>query len=135
MGVDQHVPRVSRVGDAGVPGHFNITLNTTKNKEIIEKLWKSKEKEGELKYVLIDENPGKKHILKLDNLPEEVPTKAMEAYLSKYLIKAQLEITIKDFTEYGLGKIEIEEGTVTHEGLRRAFPRNVWVGPGVSAQV
>ena len=26
---------------------------------------------------LIDENPDKKHILKLDNLPEEVPTKAI----------------------------------------------------------
>ena len=57
------------------------------------------------------------------------------AYLSKYLIKPQLEITIKDFTEYGLGKIEIGEGTVTHEGLRKALPRKIWVGPGVSARV
>ena len=134
MGVDQHVQRVSRAGDVGVPGHFNITLNTTKDKEKIEKLYK-KDKEGKLKYVLIDENPDKKHVLKLDSLPEEVPTKVMEAYLSKYLIKPQLEITIKDFTEYGLGKIELGEGTVTHEGLRRILPRKIWVGPGVSARV
>ena len=116
MGVDQHVQRVSRAGDVGVPGHFNITLNTTKDKEKIEKLYK-KDKEGKLKDVLIDENPDKKHVLKLDRLPEEVPTKVMEAYLSKYLIKPQLEITIKNFTEYGLGKIELGEGAVTHEGL------------------
>ena len=32
MGVDQHVQRVSRVGDVGTPGHFRITLNTTKDK-------------------------------------------------------------------------------------------------------
>ena len=86
-------------------------------------------KEGKLKYALIDENPDKKHILKLDNLPEEVHTKAMEAYLSKYVIKPQMEITIKDFTEYGLGKIEIGEGTVMHEGLRRAIPRMVMGWP------
>ena len=140
MGVDQHVQRASWAGDVGVPGHFNITLNTTKDKEKIEKLYK-KDKEGKLKYVLIDENPDKKHVLKLDSLPEEVPTKVIESYLSKYLIKPQLEITIKDFTEYGekkeygLGKIELGEGTVTHEGLRRILPRKIWVGPGVSAQV
>ena len=134
MGVDQHVQIVSRAGDVGVPGHFNITLNTTKHKEKIEKLYK-KDKEGKLKYVLKEENRDKKHVLKLDSLPEEVPTKVMEAYLSKYLIQPQLEITIKDFTEYGLGKTEVREGTVTHEGLRRILPRKIWVGPGVSAQV
>ena len=53
MGLDQHVQRVSRVGNVGPLGHFNITLNTTKDKEKIEKLWKSKEKEGKLKYALI----------------------------------------------------------------------------------
>ena len=134
MGVDQHVQRVSRAGDVGVPGHFNITLNTTKDKEKIEKLYK-KDKEGKLKYLLIDANPDKKQVLKLDSLPEEVPTKVMEAYLSKYLMKPQLEITIKDFTEHGLGKIELGEGTVTHEGLRRILPRKIWVGSGVSALV
>ena len=41
----------------------------------------------------------------------------MEAYLSKYMIRPQLEIAVRDFTEYGLGKIELGEGTVTHEGL------------------
>ena len=82
MRVDQHVQRVWRAGDVGVPGHFNIILNTTKDKEKIKKLWK-KDKEGKLKDVLIDENPDKKHVLKLDNLPEEVPTKAMEAYHKK----------------------------------------------------
>ena len=33
MGVDQHVQRVSCMGNVGTPGHFNITLNTTKDKE------------------------------------------------------------------------------------------------------
>ena len=117
MGVDQHVQRVSKASDVGVPGHFNITLNTTKDKEKIEKLYK-KDKEGKLKYLLREENPDKKHVLSLESLPEEVPTKVMEAYLSKYLIRPQLEIAIRDFTEYGLGKIELGEGTVTHEGLR-----------------
>ena len=56
-------------------------------------------------------------------------------FLSKYLIRPQLEIAIRDFTEYGLGKIELGEGTVTHEGLRRILPRKIWVGPGVSARV
>ena len=134
MGVDQHVQRVSKASDVGVPGHFNITLNTTKDKEKIEKLYK-KDKEGKLKYLLIEENPDKKHVLSLESLPEEVPTKVMEAYLSKYLIRPQLEIAIRDFTEYGLGKIELGEGTVTHEGLRRILPRKIWVGPGVSARV
>ena len=126
---------MSRVGNEGLSGHFNITLNTTKDKEKIEKLWKSKDKEGTFKYVLIDENPDKKHILKLDNLPEEVQTKAMEAFLSKYLIKPQMEITIKDFTEFGLGKIEIGEATVMHKGLKKALPRMVWAGPGVKTCV
>ena len=44
------------------------------------------------------------------------------------MIKPQLEITIKDFTEYGLGKIEIGERIVTHEGLR-TIPRMVWIDP------
>ena len=43
MGLDQHIQKVSSVGP---PGHFNITLNTTKDKEKNEKLWKSKEKKG-----------------------------------------------------------------------------------------
>ena len=47
MGVDQHVQRVSKASDVGVPGHFNITLNTTKDKEKIENYIK-KTKKGNL---------------------------------------------------------------------------------------
>ena len=46
-----------------------------------------------------------------------------------------MEITVRDLSEHGLGKVEIGEATVTHKGLRRAIPRMVWVSPGVRARV
>ena len=33
---------------------------------------------------MIGENPQREFTLKLDSLPEEVPTEVMEVYLSKY---------------------------------------------------
>ena len=56
-----------------------ITFKTTKSKEIIEKIWNAKVKEGRLGYEMIDENLQQESALKLDRLPEEVPTAAMEA--------------------------------------------------------
>ena len=84
---------------------------------------------------MIDENPQREFALKLDRLPEEVPTEEMEAYLSKYVKNPKMEITVRDLSEHGLRKVEIGEATVTHKGLRRAIPRMVWVGPGVRARV
>ena len=85
VGWDKHIQRVTRVWDVCPNGHFTITFNTTKSTELIEKIWNSKVKEGRLGYEMIDENPQREFTLKLDNLPEEVPTKVMEGYLSKYL--------------------------------------------------
>ena len=73
--------------------------------------------------------------MKLDNLPEEVPTRVMEAYLSKYLINPKMTIKVLYLTEVGMGMIEIDEATVSHKGIRRPIPRRIWVGPGVSARV
>ena len=84
---------------------------------------------------MICENPQREFALKLDRLPEEVPTEAMEAYLIKYVKNPKMQITIWDLSEHGLGKIKIGEATVTHKGLRRVIPRMVWVGPGVRARV
>ena len=135
VGWDKHLQRVTRMWDVGPAGHFTITFKTTKSKEIIEKIWNAKVKEGRLGYEMIDENPQREFALKLDRLPEEVPTEAMEAYLSKYVKNPKMEITVRDLSEHGLGKVEIGEATVTHKGLRRAIPRMVWVGPGVRARV
>ena len=135
VGWDKHIERVTRVWDVGPTGHFTITFNTTKSKEIIEKIWNAKVKEGRLGYEMIGKNPQREFTLKLDRLPEEVPTEAMEAYLSKYVKNPKMEITVRDLSEHGLGKLEIGEATVTHKGLRRAIPRMVWVGPGVRARV
>ena len=84
---------------------------------------------------MIGENPQHEFALKLDRLPEEVPTEAMEVYLSKYVKNPNTEITVRDLSEHGLGKVEIGEATVTYKGLRRAIPRMVWVSPGVRARV
>ena len=92
-------------------------------------------KEGKLNYQMIDENPHREFTLKLDNLPEEVPTRAMEVYLSKYLMNPKMEITIWDLSEYGLGKVKIGETTVKHKWLRRTIPTMIWVGPGMRARV
>ena len=75
---DKHIQRVTRVWDVGPAGHFTITFNTTKSKEIIEKIWNVKVKEGRLGYEMIGENPQREFELKLDRLPEEVPTEAMD---------------------------------------------------------
>ena len=115
--------------------HFTIVFNTTKSKEIVEKIWNVKVKEGRLGYEMIGGNPQREFSLKLDRLPEEVPTEVMEAYLGKYVKNPKMEITVRDLSEHGLGKVEIGEATVTHKGLRRAIPRMVWVGPGVRACV
>ena len=135
VGWDKHLQRVTRMWDVGPAGHFTITFKTTKSKEIIEKIWNAKVKEGRLGYEMIDKNPQREFALKLDRLPEEVPTEAMEAYLSKYVKNSKMEITVRDLSEHGLGKVEIGEATVTHKGLRRAIPWMVWVGPGVRARV
>ena len=60
--------------------------------------------------------------VKLDQLLEEVPTKAMEAYPSKYLIQPKVTITMLDFSEHGLGEVETNEATVEHRGVRRYIP-------------
>ena len=109
--------------------------HSTKSKEIIEKIWNAKVKEGRLGCEMICENPQREFALKLDRLPEEVPTEAMEAYLIKYVKNPKMQITIWDLSEHGLGKIKIGEATVTHKGLRRVIPRMVWVGSGVRARV
>ena len=135
VGWEKHLQRVTRVWDVGPAGHFTITFKTTKSKEIIEKIWNAKVKEGRLGYEMTDENPQREFALKLDRLPEEVPTEVMEAYLSKYVKNPKMEITVRDLSKHGLGKVEIGEATVTHKGLRRAIPRMIWVGPGVRARV
>ena len=111
--------------DVSPAGHFTITFKTTKSKEIIEKIWNAKVKEGRLGYEMIGEHPQQAFALKLDRLPKEVPTEAMEAYLSKYVKNLKMEITVKYISEYGLGKVEIGEATVTHKGLRRSIPRMI----------
>ena len=129
---NQHLQRVSAKDDAG---HFSITFKDTKSKTIIENMWETKVKEGKLSYRILKKDPIKEHIMELDDLPEEVPTRVMEAYLSKYLINPKMTITLRDLTEYGMGMIEIGEATVSHKGIRRPIPRRIWVGPGVSARV
>ena len=129
----QHVTRVTPNSDE--PGGLIVTFKSTQAKDIVEKIWNQKVLEGKLKYKLMEEDTDSEYIMKLDRLPEEVPTKAMEAYLTKYVINPKMEITVQDLSEYGLGTIEIGEATVTHEGLRRLIPRYVWVGPGVTARV
>ena len=101
---NQHLQRVSAKDDAG---HFSITFKDTKSKTIIENMWETKVKEGKLSYRILEKDPIKEHIMELDNLPEEVPTRVMEAYLSKYLINPKMIITLSDLTEYGMGMIEI----------------------------
>ena len=135
LGWDKHIQRVTRMWNVGPFGHFTISFNTTKAKEIIEKIWNAQVKEGRLGYEMIGEKPQREFTLKLDSLPEEVPAEAMEAYLSKYVKKPKMEITVMDLSEHGLGKVEIGEATVTHKGIRRVIPRMVWVGPGVRARV
>ena len=80
----QHVQRLSSRPEAGL---FSVTFKDTKAKEEISNQWESKVREGSLSYRLIMEEVQTDQIMKLDQLPEEVPTKAMEAYLSKYLIQ------------------------------------------------
>ena len=98
-------------------------------------MWETKVKEGKLSFRILEKDPIKEHIMELDNLPKEVPTWVMEAYLSKYLINPKMTITLTDLTEYGMGMIEIGKATVSHKGIRRPIPRRIWVGPGVSARV
>ena len=110
-------------------------LKDTKAKEEISNQWESKVREGGLSYRLIMEDVQTDHIMKLDQLPEEVPTRAMEAYLSKYLIQLKMTITKLDLSQHGLGEVETNEATVEHRGVRRYIPRMIWVGPGVRARV
>ena len=69
VGWDKHLQRVTRMWDVGPAGHFTITFKTTKSKEIIEKIWNAKVKEGRLGYEMIDENPQREFALKLDRTP------------------------------------------------------------------
>ena len=70
----QHLQRVTGKVD---PGHFAVTFKNTKTKENIERPWVSKVAEGHLSYWIKGENLNKEYTIKLDNLPEEVPTRAM----------------------------------------------------------
>ena len=45
----------------------------------------------------MEEDTDSEYIKKKDRLPEEVPTKAMEACLSKYVVNPKMEITVQDF--------------------------------------
>ena len=84
----QHVQRVTgKVGSGTSLSHLK-----TQTKDI-ERLSALKVTEGHLSYWIIEENPNKEYNIKLDNLPEEVPTRAMEAYLSKYVINRNIRIT------------------------------------------
>ena len=124
VGWDKHLQRVTRMWDVGPAGHFTITFKTTKSKEIIEKIWNARVKEGRLGYEMIDENPQREFALKHDRLPEEVPTEAMEAYLSKYVKNPKMEITVRDLSEHGLGKVEIGEATVTHKVAKKSHTKD-----------
>ena len=39
LGWDKHIQRVTRMWNVGPFGHFTITFNTTKAKQIIKKIW------------------------------------------------------------------------------------------------
>ena len=63
VGWDKHLQRVTRMWDVGPAGHFATTFKTTKSKEIIEKIWNAKVKEGRLGYEMIGENPQREFAL------------------------------------------------------------------------
>ena len=107
--------------------------HNVKTKEIVEKQWERKRKKGKPCYKIVQVNPTKLHELRLGNLPEEVPTRVIQSYLSKYLISPEVRLERIEF-EDGL-MIENGEATVTYKGIRRPIPRKPWVGPGVTAMV
>ena len=71
--------------------------------------------------------------MKLDQLTEEVPTKAMEAYLSKYLIQPKMTITMLDLSEHGLGEVETNEATV-EQRCKAIYTANDMNGPWSTRQ-
>ena len=95
--------------------------------------WENTKNQGKLCYKIVQDNPTRIHELRLGNLPEEVPTRVIQSYLSKYLISPEVKLETFEFDDGYT--IEIGEATVTYKGLRRPIPRKPWVGPGVTATV
>ena len=86
----RHVQRVSWRLEAGL---FSVTFKNLKAKEEISNQQESKVRGMCLSYRLTMEDVQMDHIMKLDQLPDEVPTKAMEAYHSKYSMQPKMTIT------------------------------------------
>ena len=94
---------------------------------------KIEKNQGKLCYKIVKDNPTKIHELRLGNLPEEVPIRVFQSYLSKYLISPEVKLETFEFDDGYT--IENGEATVIYKGLRRPIPRKPWAGPGVTATV
>ena len=110
-------------------GFFSVTFKDIESKEKYEKLCEGERKKGSMCFTIVQETPNKEQKLKVGNLPEEVPTKVIKSYLSKYLMNPEVKLETIDFGEGTI--IETGRAEVSFNGLRRML----WMGPGVTATV